>query len=1842
MGGDLYQSGGITTVNNSIIFSDSNNSVKYNNDNIATILASYSLVSGRNSTADHNLNASGYSANQIFANPGIDFTLKAKSPAIDAGSNAFVMQNTDLAGNPRISNNIVDIGAYEAQSDNTIPILMPANGIIYVKKGEQGNGSSWSNAVGELADALLFAKTNNALSTNPQVKQIWVAGGTYKPMYSPEDGANFGTDKGRDNTFLLIKDVKIYGGFAGTETTLAERNLTLTANKSTLSGDLNGDDGSDLVNNGENAYHVLVAVGDVGSTEINGFDIQGGNGAGGNFSGIKVNSEYVIAGYGGAFYNFSSSPALTNASISGNYASYGGAFCNFLSSPVLTNVTISGNYALIVGGAFYNNGSSSVLTNVTISGNRANLAGVFENGNNSSTKILNSIIYNNEGANEVDAGSAITYQNSLVEGNPNGTDMIAYSGGVNQIFLNPQTPGLNTGGNYSLKIGSPAINKGNNVLYTGLDASTTDLLGNLRLQKGTIDLGAYESPYASVLPIVNGMLYVKKGETGNGSSWASAFGEVADALKFAKTNNAVATNPQIKQIWVAGGTYKPMYSPEDGANFGTDKGRDNTFLLVPDVKIYGGFAGTETALTERNLTLTVNKSTLSGDLNGDDGADLVNNGENAYHVLVAVGAVGSAELNGFIISGGNGNGDENEGVIANGQQISRIAGAFFSLYSSPVLTNITITGNYGGYGGAFCNLNSSPTFTNVTVSGNRGDGGGAFANFNSSAILTNVTINGNNAVYGGAFANFNSSPILTNVTISGNTGDYGGGFYSYDSFLKFRNCIIYNNTGYYVLGSSTNEYTNSLVQFNPTGTHMIPYSDDVGNIFVNPQAPGLSTAGDYRLKAGSPSINKGSNTFYAAGQIPDLSAIITDLAGSKRFNGNAIDFGAYELQSQPQTINPIATITKTYGDTNFEPGGTSTSGLTLTYASADPNIAETYQDATDGNKWKIKIKKAGTVNITASQTGDGNFDPATAIDFSLVIDKKPVTVILNPDLITKVYDANANAVISTGNLALSTGSIIGTDDLSIAISTTGATYDDKNVGTGKVVSIPVANLSLSGTAAGNYNIANTVDVAASVGTITAKTLTVKANNYSKVYDGAPYSGGNGVNYTGFALGDNEINALNGILTYEGTAQQAIVAGTFTIVPKGFTANNYQISYVNGVLTIAPNTVNVLSFNARLTGETVTKTYGEGSINASAIATSNLAVGYQSSNPAVAVVDATGQVALKGVGSATITASQTGNINYNPAMAINFTVQVIKKTLDVKAKDDNKTYSGVPYAGGNGLIYSGFVYGETENVLGGTVTYSGSSQQAVNTGNYPIIPAGLNAANYLLNYISGTLTIQAAGNNVIAFKDLTDGANVTVTYGDGNIDASATASSGLSVTYQSSNPGVATVDANGTVTVQSVGTSTITASQLGDVNHQAAASISFKLIVQKKALTITANNFNKVYDAVAYTTGNDVSYTGFAKGEDKQHLTGTLSYTGTAINAKDVGSYFITPKGYSSNNYAITYQDGSLTITKADLTVTADAKSKVYGDADPALTYQVAGLVGNDILTGSLERTVGENVGSYPINLNTLSAGANYTISYATASFNITKAVLTITAENQQFCQGNGFQAFTVIYAGFKWNDNINSLIKKPTVVTAANGNSPAGSYVLSPSDALSANYNFIFINGTLSIYAKPIPLITSNRSSQLSKGEALVLTASGGTTFLWSNTDGIISGQQTAVLTVRPTVTTTYAVTVGNANGCVETGSITIEVKDDFQAIKANNILTPNGDGINDVWVIENIDMYPNNVVTVFDKGGRILFTQKGYKNTWNGTFRGAPLAENTYYYIIDFGTDKLKQKGFITLIKEQ
>jgi hypothetical protein len=143
-----------------------------------------------------------------------------------------------------------------------------------------------------------------------------------------------------------------------------------------------------------------------------------------------------------------------------------------------------------------------------------------------------------------------------------------------------------------------------------------------------------------------------------------------------------------------------------------------------------------------------------------------------------------------------------------------------------------------------------------------------------------------------------------------------------------------------------------------------------------------------------------------------------------------------------------------------------------------------------------------------------------------------------------------------------------------------------------------------------------------------------------------------------------------------------------------------------------------------------------------------------------------------------------------------------------------------------------------------------------------------------------------------------------------------------------------------------------------------------LTVTPAVLTITANNETK-----AYGTANPVftaGYAGFVNGDTAASLGGTLTFSTTATPASAVGAYPITPAGLTSSNYTISYVTGTLTVTPAVLTITANNQTKAYGAANPAFTAGYAGFVNGDTaaslggtLTFSTSATTSSAVGTYP-------------------------------------------------------------------------------------------------------------------------------------------------------------------------------------------------------------------------------------------------------------------------------------
>ncbi|WP_131539330.1 beta strand repeat-containing protein, partial [Pedobacter nototheniae] len=276
---------------------------------------------------------------------------------------------------------------------------------------------------------------------------------------------------------------------------------------------------------------------------------------------------------------------------------------------------------------------------------------------------------------------------------------------------------------------------------------------------------------------------------------------------------------------------------------------------------------------------------------------------------------------------------------------------------------------------------------------------------------------------------------------------------------------------------------------------------------------------------------------------------------------------------------------------------------------------------------------------------------------------------------------------------------------------------------------------------------------------------------------------------------------------------------------------------------------------------------------------------------------------------------------------------------------------------------------------------------VNGGSYAALSNNTTSVSLPLNFGSNIINVKVTAedasvkiytltvNRPNASQTITLAPTASVAYGTPDYDPGATSTTAAinAITYTSSNNSVATI-VNGKIHIIGLGTTNIIAKQGGSLGFDAAPDAQQVLTVNKGTASIALSNLAQIYDGTAKSATAVTTPAG---------LSGvSLSYNGSATLPTSAGTYAVVGS-LNNANYAAPNVTGSLVIAPKGITVTADAKSKTYGSADPALSYTVAAgsLVGTDAITGSLSRATGENVGTYLISQNTLTAGSNYTITY---------------------------------------------------------------------------------------------------------------------------------------------------------------------------------------------------------------------------------------------------------------------
>ncbi|MHC1769369.1 MAG: MBG domain-containing protein [Verrucomicrobiia bacterium] len=290
------------------------------------------------------------------------------------------------------------------------------------------------------------------------------------------------------------------------------------------------------------------------------------------------------------------------------------------------------------------------------------------------------------------------------------------------------------------------------------------------------------------------------------------------------------------------------------------------------------------------------------------------------------------------------------------------------------------------------------------------------------------------------------------------------------------------------------------------------------------------------------------------------------------------------------------------------------------------------------------------------------------------------------------------------------------------------------------------------------------------------------------------------------------------------------------------------------------------------------------------------------------------------------------------------------------------------------------------------------------------------------------------------------------------------------------PGVtldgSTGDFSGAPTAAGSFTVTITATDNGNPSLQASGT--FQWVIQAKTIQVTAGPQTKVYGqsdpALTYTA---------------DPLVGSDSFFGTLSRApgEDVGSYAIGQGTLSAgSNYTINFTGADFAITPKAIQVTANPQTKVYGEADPALSYTADPLVGSDSFSGALSRAPGEDVGSYAIGQGTLSAGSNYTISFTGADLAITSKAIQVTANPQTKVYGEADPALTYTADALVGSDSFSGALSRDP-------GEDVGSYAIGQGTlSAGSNYTISFTGANLAITSKAIQ-VTANPQTKV-YGEA--------------------------------------------------------------------------------------------------------------------------------------------------------
>jgi filamentous hemagglutinin family protein len=1043
---------------------------------------------------------------------------------------------------------------------------------------------------------------------------------------------------------------------------------------------------------------------------------------------------------------------------------------------------------------------------------------------------------------------------------------------------------------------------------------------------------------------------------------------------------------------------------------------------------------------------------------------------------------------------------------------------------------------------------STNTFGGL-VSGNKAYWGSTYSTLAPSAVGT-----GNRYVFsdGITLTTTNASKRYgETVDLSSNytlTGNYTTSPSTYGNvYLAISDSDILSTLPTITAASSADSDTNAAV-----GTYAISASGAVaktgysfsyastgnGILTVNPAAVTLGMVGS-KTYDGTALFNGNSLTVSGLANGDTLATATANSAnvadnGSNYFVSFTLSSGTasnYVLVNGYDATTNAATINKAPAYVLVTAGQSSTYGSTPTinytfYNNASGTGGSAITTSTTGTasftNGPVAGSNAGTYALTyASGLTADNYElnPATSA-VNYVVNK--ATIVLNSSNTTTTYDGTAkqNSVTATVNGTATSFSSLpagastisgGGPSAPITNSTSVGNYIYLNtsLGSDSFTISGAANSTNAGTTADNF----ALTAYAANGTL-ASNYNIVYNNRQLVINPAPL----GVSVTGTYSGSTTITPtsfqLSGLVNNETVT--ALASATVNNPNVSSNGANYVTALVSGGGT------------ADLSNYVITAGYQVGSVGTDTNSVFS--------------------------GSTSGTATNAGGTNI---------ANLNKATLTITADADSKTYGSVKTYGASSAAFtsSGLVNSETIGSVTITDTNNGRLATANAGGTYALTPSlatggTFNPDNYIITYTDGALTVNTKSLTVAA-------ASQSTTYGTALVlGTNNTGTTRYTVTGLVNSDAVTAVDlqysGNGTVaatTAANTYTNGIVASNAtgtGLSNY----TISYgpaDLVVNTKALTITANSDSKTYGTTKTYGAGSTAFTssGLANSETIGSVTITDTNSGGLVTANAGGSYALTPSAatggtFTASNYSISYTAGALTVGKATLTVTADAKSMTYGGSSlPTLTATITGFVnsqnlGTSGVTGSANlsttataydgSTAGSAsvVGNYTITptLGTLAA-SNYDFTYATGTLSVGKANLTITAANDSKTYGATTTAANVAYTsgvaanastGYTTSGLMNGDTISSVTLSSAGANATAtvagGPYTITPSGlagstrVTSANYNITYTNASTGLTVNPATLTYTATAATSIYGSTPSVNAGSVTGFVNGDTQG--------------------------------------------------------------------------------------------------------------------------------------